>query len=730
MRRNNTLTFLFIFTFHLFIFTLFSQERGKELTLDDIFNSTKFAQKSLRSINWMNDGKAFLFLQTDTAKKQTDIWKYDVVTGQRSLFVDASKLVLSDSDKAFKISNYILSPDNKKILFTGVLPARAIKSGGNFYIYDLQTKVFQQLTDTIGEQLNIKFSPNGKMIGFVRENNIFIIDIETKVETQLTFDGEKHIMNGRFDWVYEEEWSIIDGWVWSPDSKNIAFWQLDERRVPEYPLTDYTRTHPKSVPMRYPKAGDPNSIVKIGVVSIESKTIKWLDIGTDDDIYIPRIYWTAKPNMLAIFRVNRLQNKLEILEADIKSGTSSIILTDESKTWLDIEQSNYLFLKDGRFLWASEKDGYQHIYITTFGKHTKQITKGNWEVDKILSVDETKGIVYFTATEQSPLERHLYKIKFDGTGFKRITTEAGTHSINFSPDGSVYIDTYSDAYTLPKIRLHKNDGKLIRVIEENIVTAFDEYKLSKKEFFNFKTSDGVLLNGWMMKPVDFDPTKKYPVLMYVYGGPGSQTVSNSWDRNNLWYTLLTQKGYIIVSIDGRGTGARGKEFKSIVYKNLGKWETHDQIEGAKYLASLPFVEESRIGIWGWSYGGYMAAMCILLGNEVFKTAIAVAPVTDWKFYDTIYTERYMQTPQLNPEGYKQGSTLTYADQLKGNLLLIHGTADDNVHWQNTIILVNELQKKNKQFQTAFYPGGTHGVASGIVRLQLYTMITNYILEKL
>jgi dipeptidyl-peptidase-4 len=708
----------------------FGQEKGKELTLEDIFNSTKFAQKSLRSVTWMQDGKAFLFLQTDTTKKQTDIWKYDVTSGKRTLIVDASKLVLNDSDKAFKISNYILSPDAKKILFTGVVPARSMKSGGNFYIYDLQTEVFQQLTDTQAEQMNVKYSPDGKKIGFVRDNNIFMIDKETRVETQLTFDGEKHIMNGRFDWVYEEEWSIIDGWLWSPDGKNIAFWQLDERRVPEYQITDFNPQHPKIETMRYPKAGDPNSIVKIGVVSVETKIMAWMDIGTDDDIYIPRIYWTAKPGKLAIFRVNRLQNKLEVLEADINTGSSSIVLTDESKTWLDIEQSNYIFLKDGRLLWASEKDGYRHIYLTTFGKQTEQITKGSWEVDKILKVDEANDVIYFTATEKSPLERHLYKIKLDRTGFKRISAEEGTHSINFSPDYSVYIDTYSDAYTLPKIRLHKNDGKLIRIIEENTVTAFDEYKLSKKEFFYFQTSDGVSLNGWMMTPVDFNPTKKYPVLMYVYGGPASQTVTNSWDRNNLWYTLLTQKGYIIVSIDGRGTGARGNEFKAIAYKNLGKWDTHDQIEGAKYLASLPFVDASRIGIWGWSYGGYMAAMSILLGNEVFKTAVAVASVTDWKFYDTIYTERFMQTPQLNPEGYKQGSTLTYADKLKGNLLLIHGTADDNVHWQNTITLVNGLQKNNKQFQTAFYPGGTHGVAGGNGRLQLYTMITNYILEKL
>ncbi|MFH2004342.1 MAG: DPP IV N-terminal domain-containing protein, partial [Bacteroidota bacterium] len=727
---------------------IFSQERGKELTLEDIFNSQKFAQKSVRSVKWLDGGKAFLYLETDTAKKQTDIWKYDVKTGKRELFVDAGKLVLSDTDKAFRIQNYLLSPDEQGILFTGVLPARAVKSGGNFFLYDIKQNKFRQLTDTDKEQLNVKFSLDGKKIGFVRDNNIFVLDVETGIEKQLTTDGENHILNGRFDWVYEEEWSIIDGWQWSPDGKSIAYWQLDERRVPEYPLTDYTQTHPKSEQMRYPKAGDPNSIVRIGVVSLETMLTRWMDIGSDDDIYIPRIKWTKQPNQLCIFRVNRLQNKLDLLYANTPTGETRISLTEESDSWVEIEDASLNFLSDGGFIISSEKDGFMHLYrYDRNGKQINQVTKGEWEVKRVLGLDEKNEIIYFTANEKSPLERHLYSIKLNGSKLTRISREEGTHNINISPDYSVYLDTYSNKSMLPKINLHTVGGKLIRQVEENRVPAYDEYRLSQREFFKFNTIDGVELNGWMMKPVDFsaedgstrrvesltsggDPTKKYPVLMYVYGGPGSQTVLNEWDRNILWYTLLTQKGYIIVSVDGRGTGGRGKAFKSITYKNLGKWETTDQIEGAKYLASLPYVDVSRIGIWGWSYGGYMACMSILLGADVFKTAVSVAPVTDWKFYDTIYTERFMQTPELNPDGYRDGASTTHASKLKGNLLIIHGTADDNVHWQNTIALVSELQKHNKQFQTAFYPGGTHGVAGGIVRLQLYTMITDYILEKL
>lgn len=709
---------------------LHSQLRYKELTLEDIFTSTKFSIKTLRGVNWLKSGDAFLYLQTDTIKKQTDIWKFDVRTKKGKIFIDASEL--DKSNTPFRIQNYILAPDETKILFTGTLPARTIKSGGNIFLYELKTKSFKQLTDTEAEQVNIKFSNDGKLVGFVRDNNIFVIELESGKEKQLTFDGNDNIFNGKFDWVYEEEWSIIDGWSWSHDSRYIAYWQLNQSSVSEFPLVDYSSAPPKVKMMRYPKAGEKNSTVKIGIIEVATGQNIWVDIGNETDIYIPRIYWMPHNNQLAIFRMNRLQNKLEILQANPLTGTSEIIFEENNDTWIDIESSNYHFLKDGNFIFTSGKDGYNHIYILNLKdkKTPKQITKGKYDVVKILSVDEKGKVIYFTSTEKSPLERHLYKVNFNGKNLKRISDEAGTHNINLSNNFKYYIDTYSNANTVPKVRLHSIDGKLITVIEENDLEALKEYKISRKEFFSFKTSDNVELNGWMIKPIDFDPNKKYPVLFYVYGGPGSQTVQDQWDRNMLWYTLLNQKNYIIVSVDGRGTGGRGVNFEKIIYKNLGKWETNDQIEAARYLSNFPFIDRNRIGIWGWSYGGYMSLMSILIGNDVFKVAISVAPVTDWKFYDTIYTERYMQTPELNPDGYKEGSVLNYVKNLKGKLLVIHGTDDDNVHWQNTISLANELQKHNKQFYTMFYPGKDHGISGNTTRLHLYTLITNFIMENL
>jgi dipeptidyl-peptidase 4 len=713
-----------------------AQQRSKEFTLEDIF-SGKFSSKSVRGFQWIEGGEAYSYLETDTAKKQTDLWSYDVSTGKKKKIVDAAKLVLKEGDKPFAIQNYFWSPDEKQLLFTGSLMARSQKTGGNFYLYDLRMEAFKQLTETDQEQMNAKFSQDGSMIGFVRANNIFVLNLSDGKETQLTFDGAEHVLNGRFDWVYEEEFSIIDGWQWSPDSKSIAYWQLDENRVPEFPIMDFLPLHQEVKKMRYPKAGDPNSMVRIGVVNLETKKTIWMDIGapfdSTQDLYIPRMQWTNKPNMLLIQRLNRQQNQLDVMLVDGTSGKAKIILTETDNTWVDVKSGALSCLeKSDQFIWSSRRDGYRHLYLYDLeGKLIRQLTQGEWEVERFAGVDEKNGTVYFIAGVTSPLERDLYSVKLDGSGFKRITKGSGTHGANFTPDYSVFLETFSDVNTPTKTSLRKNDGSLICVIEEGTINALADYTLSPKTFFKFKTSDGIELNGSMIKPFDFDPQKKYPVLIDVYGGPGSQTVRNSWGGSNfLWYQLLAQKGYIIVSVDNRGTGARGKEFESITYKHLGKWETHDQIEGAKYLATLPYVDASRIGIWGWSYGGYMTLMAMFLGADVFKTGVAVAPGTDWKYYDTIYSERYMLTPKENPDGYEESAPVNHVKDLKGNLLIIHGTADDNVHWQNTVALVSALIKEGKQFETAFYPGGMHGIAYGKARVQLYTKITNFILEKL
>lgn len=722
-----------------------AQQRTKEFTLEDIFSSSTFSSRGVRGFQWIDGGKSYSYLETDSDSKQTDLWRCEVSSGKKVKVVDAASLVLNAGDKPFSIQNYSWAPDGRSILFTGTVPARSLKTGGNFYIYDLRNKSFRQLTSSDGEQINVKFSPDSKRVGFVRNHNIVVLNLEDGRETQLTFDGNGHVFNGHFDWVYEEEFSIIDGWQWSPDGKRIAFWQIDERRVPEFPIMEFLPLHQNITRQRYPKAGDPNAIVRIGVVpanderyadagSVSRPQIIWCDIGappdSTQDTYIPRIRWTGKENSLAIYRLNRQQNKLDLSIVDATTGKATIILTEEQKTWVEVEDAELTFFRNSdRFIWSSERDGFKHLYLYDLsGKMVKQLTQGRWDVERVHGVNENDGVVYFTAGVGSPLERELYSVKLDGSGLRRITKSNGWRSVNMSPDHAAFLESFSDVSTPTKVTLMRTDGSVIRTLADGAIDALKDYKISPKTFFTFKTGDGVELNGWMIKPHDFDAARKYPVLMTVYGGPGSQTVTNSWGGSGfLWYQLLAQKGYIVVSVDNRGTGARGKEFKSVTYKNLGKWETHDQIEGAKYLASLPYVDGSRIGITGGSYGGYMTLMCMLLGADVFKAGIAVSSVTHWKYYDTIYTERYMLTPDDNPDGYLESAPTTHAAKLKGKLLIIHGTDDDNVHLQNSMAMIDALIKEKKQFETMVYPGSKHGIRD---RLHYYTKLTNFIIEKL
>jgi dipeptidyl-peptidase 4 len=717
-------------------FLLLGQNKGRLLTLDDIITSSKFKGKSLSGIRWLDQGNKFSFQQYDTTTKSENISVYNIKDGSRTLLVDVSTLKLHPGDPLFKYSSYQWSPQGNKILFVSSPPEKQYLSrltpGGNYFLCNMHDKSFQRLTNVHEPQYNHKFSPDGTTLGFVRGNNIIVIDLASGIETQLTNDGAEHIINGKFDWVYEEEFGISDGWMWSPDGKSIAFWWLDENPIPEFKIVDFMTSHCDVITMRYPKAGDPNSLVRIGVISLKNKTTTWMDLGQNDDMYIPRIHWAPDGSALFIQRLNRQQNKLDILSGDIKTGKTKTILTEEEKTWIEEGYDiRFLPLKK-QMLRISEQDGFAHIYRYDLdGKLVNQITKGEWDVSALTGVDETQGLVYFTAEASTLLEKQLYCIKLDGRSMRQITENNFTHSINIAPNAKYFIDNYSNSTTPTKISFSDVDGKLKRVIEENTIPALQEYALSKKEFFTFKTSDGVELNGSMIRPVDFDPKKKYPVLFDVYAGPGSQTVTNSWGgQGHLWYQMLAQKGYIIVSVDGRGTGGRGKAFKSIVYKQLGKWEVNDQVEGAKYLATLPYIDASRIGIWGWSYGGYMAVLTILQGADFFKTALAVAPVSDWTLYDDIYTERYMGLPKDNPDGYKESSTLTYADKLKGNLLIIHGTTDDNVHWQNSVQLIDALEKAGKHFHTMFYPNKNHGIRGGNTRYHLYETMTSFILENL
>ncbi|MCK9407997.1 MAG: alpha/beta fold hydrolase [Bacteroidetes bacterium] len=718
-----------------FITVLFGVAGDKSLSIDDIFGSTKFLTRSLKAVQWMKDGRSFTFLDTDTVSKSIAVFQMEVKTGVQTMVVSGASLQLSSGDPAFRFSSYQWSPDEKSILFVSSPPEKQYLSrvtpAGNLFLYTITTKQFIRITNVAVPQYNQKFSPDSKMIGFVRENNIYCYDIFSGSEKQLTMDGTEHRINGKFDWVYEEEFGISDGWKWSPDGSRIAYWQLDEHRVPEYTLTEWDSTHLNLVTMRYPKPGDKNSVVKIGMVDLTSGTTEWIDLGMNDDIYIPRMQWTNENTVVSFQRLNRAQNTIELMYYNVLTKSIRAILKETSDTWVEVHD-DLRFLKNGTFLWSSEKNGYNHLYhYKSDGTLINQITKGQWDVDAMYGIDEKNETIYYTSSEQSPMERHVYSIRLDGKKKRQLSVIPGTHSAIFSPTFDNCIATFSSVSSPPKITMNKNDWTELFSIEKNELPILKQYKLGTVSFTTFTTSDGVVLNASIITPEKFDSTKQYPVVVYTYGGPGSQVVKNAWGGSYyLWHSLLAEKGYLIFMVDNRGTGARGVAFKKIIYKKLGKWELNDQIEGAKYLASLSFVDKNRIGIWGWSYGGYMSSMAILVGSDYFRSAIAVAPVTHWKFYDTIYSERFMGTPENNPEGFTESAPLNYADKLKGRFLLIHGTSDDNVHFQNSATLVSALQQSKKQFTTMFYPNKNHGIGGTTTKIHLFSLMTDFLLENL
>lgn len=705
----------------------------KKLSVDEIIASSTFALKSLSSAQWLDGGRKFSYIEADSVTRVRNVYTYSVADGKRELVMDGSLLVPKPGEAPMRIGSYQWSPDASSILVTGTLPARRTKSGGNFGIFSLSSKTFRLLTDTTAEQAIVQFAPDGTMLGFVRSNNLFMIDLESGRETQLTFDGSDEIINGKFDWVYEEEFSIINGWEWSPDSKRIAFWRLDQTNVPAFPIVHYPEddAHASVTMMKYPKAGDPNSIVRIGVVTVETGAISWIDIGANTDIYVPRIMWTHDPEILAVQRLNRGQDTLDLMLANIVEGTIRTVLQETDSAWVEVQDNLRFLEKSDQFLWTSWRDGFMHIYLyDNDGTLVRQLTRGEWDVENIVAVNEKRKLTYFTGTEASPMERHLYSIRLDGTGLRRLTKEQGWHSINMAPGELVYIDTYSNITTPTSISLHANDGKRIARLAENRLDVLKEYALGKQEFFAFRTADGQQLHGMILRPPDFSPDKKYPVLMHTYA-VGGQDVTNRWGGTGyLWHQLLAQHGYITVRVDNRGTDGRGRIFRQAGYRRLGIPETEDLMEAARYLGSLPFVDSTRIGIYGSSGGGYTTCMALTYGADVFKTGIAISAVTNHRFYDTIWAERFMDRPQDNPDGYRETSPITHAAKMKGNLLIVHGTVDDNVHWQNSIVFINELIRQNKQVQTMFYPGRAHGIYGNNASRHLYTMMLNFILEKL
>lgn len=709
----------------------FAQQQ--HFTVEEILSNRSFYPRSLNQVKWLKDGSKFSHVKMDPVTKRMRIFIYDAEKKAESVLENRSESETGNGNESFNFGSYEWSPNGNYILFTGVLYARTNRLGGAFYLYDVKSKTFSALAASDQVQLNPTFSPDESKVAFVRDENLFVIDVKSREETQLTFDGSENILNGHFDWVYEEEFGIANGIRWSEDSKKIAFWRLDQTNVPEIELAQWDSLYLNSYKMKYPKAGGNNSVIKIGVVNLNDGKTKWMDIGGEEDIYIPRMEFTKNPDLLAIQRMNRLQTESDLLLADVNTGESRVILSEKENAWISVHD-DLRFLNNGKdFLWLSEKDGFQHIYLHDInGNEISQVTSGKWEVEKIVGVDEKNNTVYFVANERGPVYRDFYSVNIETKKIRRITDKSGFHDVSLSNDFTYFIDRYSNLHTPTTTSVYTIAGEFSEELIPANLSVFESFEATKTEIVTFKTSDGVLLYGSMIKPPDFDESKKYPVLFYNYSGPGSDgIVKDKWGgMTDLWHRMFVQEGYIIFMIDNRGTGGRGKEFKHLAYKRLGYWEVNDHIEAVKYLTTLPYIDAKRIGIWGWSYGGYISALALMKASDYFKVAVSVAPVTHWKFYDSIYSERFMSLPSLNPDGYEESSVLAYTDRLKGKLLLVHGTLDDNVHFQNSVSLVDKLISENKQFSTMYYPNRDHGIYGGKTKFHLFNLMTEFIFKEL
>ncbi|MGB5289529.1 MAG: S9 family peptidase, partial [Ignavibacteriaceae bacterium] len=577
-----------IFFIAIFFYSVIILPQPKQLTLDDIFLSDKFTTEDVENIRWKPDGTAFAFTKKNSSTSLNDIYLFDLNTLEEKLFLPAEKLIFND--KQIEMSSYEWTNDGKYLLIRG--PEKRIWRHSRMspaYLLNLDSNEIIALADEYPGLKYVKLSPDGNIAGYVKEHNLFIVVLSTGKETQLTYDGNENILNGEFDWVYEEEFAISDGWQWSGDGKKIAFWKFDQTRVKEFYLIDEMPPYNKVMPLKYPKVGEQNAIVKIGVIDILTFECKWMDTGLDDDIYLPRIYWTNSSTQLSIIRLNRLQNQLDFILANTESGNSKIILSENDNCWVDIEEKHaFFFEKENKFLWVSEHSGFRHIYLYDYsGKLVKQVTSGDWEVTSLEGYSESEQLVYFYGKKDSETEQHIYRVKKDGTGFEKITNEQGWNEANFSPGYKFFIHSYNNLSIPLKVYLRKTNSELIKALKENNLAAFNEYNLSFPELSTFKTSDGVRLNYIIIKPKDFNPGKKYPVLFYGYGGPGSQAAINKWNGNRqLYHMMLAQNDFIIFTVDNRGTGGRGKSFKNLMYRDLSKWPVIDHIEAAKYLATL------------------------------------------------------------------------------------------------------------------------------------------------
>ncbi|AXG73356.1 S9 family peptidase [Flavobacterium arcticum] len=722
---NNITRALFIF-----LLTTISVVAQQKITLEQIWSGA-FRTQGMDELHAMKNTNQYTVLDIDWNAGTAQIDLYDFATLNKvSTLIDSKNHV-----ELRGIDSYTFSSDEKKILIaTNSEYIFRHSFTADYFIYDISAKTLSKVGDSKIQEPT--FSADNSKIAYGYENNLYVYNVATKKTTQITNDGKKNaIINGITDWVYEEEFAFVRAYDWNATGDKIAFIRFDETEVPEFTMEYYNQgLYPAPYTFKYPKAGENNSKVSLHIYDVKANTNKKVNLSDFNAYYIPRIKWTNDAQTLSVRLMNRHQNNLDLVFVDATNGKTEGILNEKDDAYIDVTD-NLTFLNDNSFIWTSEKDGYNHIYhYNKKGKLINQVTKGNWEVTAYYGFDDKTGAVFYQSVENGSINRDVYSISIKGKKKTRLTPQTGTNEATFSPNFDYFINSFSSSTTPDTYTLHSaKDGKLVKEIVDNkrLAEGLKVFNLPTKEFMVITTPKGHELNAWMIKPTDFDPNKKYPVFMYQYSGPGSQQVNNDWNGyDDYWFMMLAQQGYIVACVDGRGTGFKGAAFKKVTYKELGKYEVEDQIDAAKVIGGYNYVDESRIGIFGWSYGGFMSSNCILKGNDVFKMAIAVAPVTNWRFYDSVYTERYMQAPQENASGYDENSPINHVKKLKGSYLLVHGSADDNVHLQNTMLMVEALVQANKQFDWAIYPDKNHGIYGGATRLQLYTKMTNFIKEKL
>jgi dipeptidyl-peptidase 4 len=722
---------------------LAQSQASRALTVERIYSAPSLNGRLTRGIEWEPDGKSISFLASADPENggSTELWTMDASTGERKVLVDADTLAsVMQPEKAKAIQatglgritpeNYFWSPKGDSLLFAG---------SSSLVLLDLKTMVPKTLVSGGAEVDDPKFSPDGEWVSFVRDSNLWVVNVVNGNQRALTTGGSEQILKGKLDWVYPEELDLTTAYWWSPDSSKIAYYEMDERPVTRYPLVDMSSPAGAIEYTRYPQAGEANPIVRVGVVPVTGGDTTWMDTGADTNVYLARVNWLRDSRRVAIQRLNRAQNRLDLLFCDASTGEDKTILTERDKYWVNISDDLYFFSDGRRFLWSSERTGFRHYYIYDLsGKQLEQVTSGNWSITGTSgfgpgaaahpAVDEAHGYIYFLSNKDNACDTEFYRVSIADKAITRITRLPGTHDVIVAPDASAFVDTFSTAMTPPRQDLFRSDGSRVTVIDADSVPELAQYDLSHVEFLNVSADDGTKLDASIIKPPHFDPSRKYPVLVNVYGGPQVQIVRDQWGGSDfLWLEMMAEKGYIVFTLDNRGSFNRGHAFETAIYHQFGKVELEDQLSGVKYLKSLPYVDPARIGIWGWSYGAYMTLEAMMRAPDVFKAGVSVAPVSDWRLYDTIYTERYMGRPQDDPVGYRDSSPVNQVSQLKGKLLLAHGTGDDNVHFANTSEVINELISNGSYpSDVLIFPGRGHSIGDRAARIQLFDKITKFL----